>query len=465
MTDSLSGKHVLVIGLGLHGGAIGTIQWLAKQGAVISVSDTKTEKQLASSVEKLKDIPDITYHFGTQDELFLDGVDMVIRNPGVPKKAPVLERARAMNIPVEMDSSLFFEQSVSNNSIGITGSKGKTTTSATIAHVLKALNPLTVAVGIDGVSPLGMLDTVQEKSPVVFELSSWRLEALQEKNMSPHIAVATSIYKDHLNTYASFEEYIHTKKQIILNQQKDDIAILNADDETIRTWKQAVQGTLYWYSLHPLPEQEQGIWIDGETVYMNASQETISICTVSDIPHTSEHELRNKLPAILIGILQEGDSADILQALTTMPALAHRLQLVRKVNEVSYINDSTATMPDATIAALKSFGENPLILILGGSDKALEFKALAQEISLHKNIKHLIWLPGTATDRMKQEILPVTTAHSYYASSMEEAVMTASQYAEEGDTVLLSPGATSFGLFVHEFDRGDAFMRAVKNIT
>lgn len=464
MPLSLTNKHVLVIGLGLHGGAIGTIQWLATQGARIFVSDTKTEEQLAQSAEKLKGIPGISFHFGNQDELDLNGVDIVIRNPGVPRIAPILKRARELAIPIEMDSSLFFAYSPNKNVIGITGSKGKTTTSSAIAHVLKTINPKTVAVGIDGVSPLGMLDTVQEDSPVVFELSSWRLEALQEKKISPHIAVVTSLYRDHLNTYASFEEYLDTKKQIIRDQTEDDSAILNGDDERIRSWKSDVRGTLYWYSLAPLVETEQGIWVDKDAVVARISSNTTQVCTVSDIPHTSTHELRNKLPSILLALLEGAELPTIKQALATMPALLHRLQIVRTVQGVAYINDSAATMPDATIAALKNFSEKPLLLILGGSDKALEFQELAEEISSHPNIQRLIWLPGTAMDRMKEEILPKTNATSHYVRSMEEAVQVASQYAKEGDTVLLSPGATSFGLFLHEFDRGNSFIRAVEQL-
>lgn len=177
-------KHVLVLGLGLHGGAIGTIEWLAKLGATITVSDTKTAEQLTSSIEKLKDMPNITFHFGNQDDIDLSGIDMVVRNPAVPRRAPIIERARAAGIPVEMDSSLFFAHSPSKDVIGITGSKGKTTTSSAIAHVLGALDRKTVAIGIDGISPLGMLEEITAATPVVFEISSWRLEALQEKRLA-----------------------------------------------------------------------------------------------------------------------------------------------------------------------------------------------------------------------------------------------------------------------------------------
>src|SRR3989344_1080548 len=509
------GKHVLVLGLGLHGGAIGTITWLAKQGAIISVSDAKTKEDLVSSIQKLKDIPNISYYFGNQDDLDFAKIDLIIRNPGVPRNAPILDRARKQNISIEMDSSLFFAYSDSKDIIGITGSKGKTTASAAISAVMNAIDSETITVGVDGISPLGALTPLTPASglgplperergttgatfPVVFELSSWRLEALQEKMISPHIAVVTSMYKDHLNTYKSFEEYIDTKKQIIRNQTTEDIAILNADDEKIRTWENDVRGALYWFSLKPLKEHEQGIWIKDRKIFTNPfspigekvprksgrmradhnsttaltpslSQRwergnTQAICSVSDIPPTSPHDLRNKLPAILIGILHGADIPLIITALQNAPAPAHRLQFVRTLDGVRYVNDSSATMPDATIAAIESFQEKPLILILGGSDKALEFQELAQTVASHNNIKHIIWLPGTATRNMKALVSMQTHAKHYDASTMNNAVKTAHSLTRPGDTVLLSPGATSFGLFLHEFDRGDAFIRAVEKL-
>lgn len=487
--ESFSRKHVLVLGLGLHGGAIGNIKWLASQGARITVSDTKSREELELSIRKLSDISGIEYIFGNQDEINLDGVDMVLRNPAVPRKAPILQEAREKNTPVMMDSSIFFNQVGKKRIIGITGSKGKTTTSHAIFHVLKSIIPNTSAVGIDGVSPLGELASISSTtSPIIFEISSWRLEALQETHTSPHIAVCTSIYKDHLNTYASYEEYIEVKKQIIKDQTREDIAILNYDDEIIQTWEKDVKGQLYWYSLKPLPEREQGIWIDEKRVvvrrltspnlsFVRRGDDTVFpspyegegkgdevVCAVSDIPHTSSHELRNKLPAILIALLNNATPEQITSALSAIPPLKHRMQQVREINGVEYINDTTATMPDATIAALKSVSEKPLILILGGSDKALEFENLAKQIANQKNLTHLIWLPGTATERMQQQILPHTTAQSHDAENMNEAVTVAARIAQSGDIVILSPGATSFGLFLHEFDRGDAFIEAVRSL-
>lgn len=463
MTQELADKRVLVIGLGLHGGAIGTIEYLASKGARITVTDKKTAQELASSQEKLSHIPGIAYSLGVETVENISDFDMVIRNPAVPRTSPILAAARENNIPIEMDSSLFFQDCPSLQIIGITGSKGKTTCSNAIAGVLTELFPDTVAVGIDGVSPLGMLPNVTVGSRVVFELSSWRLEALQEHGMSPHIAVVTSIYQDHLNTYSSYEEYIETKKQIIKNQTRDDIAILNADDEILRSWKYTVRGTLYWFSLEPLKEGK-GIWVENDMVYTNIHDTNEQLCAVSTISHVSPHELRNKLPSLLIALLYGAKVEAAVAALSHIAPLAHRMQTVRMVDGATYMNDSAATMPDAAIAAITALAGKRIVLIAGGSDKALEFHNLANTLA-SANISHIIWLPGTATERMKSEIMPHTQATPHDASSMEEAVRIASESAQNGDIVLLSPGATSFGLFLHEFDRGDSFIRAVEALS
>ncbi|HSX25209.1 MAG TPA: UDP-N-acetylmuramoyl-L-alanine--D-glutamate ligase [Candidatus Andersenbacteria bacterium] len=488
--ESFSGKHVLVLGLGLHGGAVGNITWLASEGARVTVSDTKSEKELTKTIQQLSHIPDITYLFGNQDDLDLSNIDYIIRNPAVPRHSAIIETARSKNIPILMDSSIFFSQIDRNRIIGITGSKGKTTTSHAIYHVLKTIFPNTIIVGTDGMSPLksllpltkGELEGLRttqltspspffvrrgNEPPIIFELSSWRLEALQEFHLSPHIAVCTSIYKDHLNTYSSYEEYIDVKKQIIKDQHKDDVALLNYDDEIIRTWEKDVRGKLFWYSVQGLPRETQGakwgIWVDKEDVIIRMNSPEEIICSISDIPYSSPHELRNKLPAIFIALLYGATTDQIINAVRNIPPLQHRMQLVRELDGVQYINDTTATMPDATIAELQYLDQKPLILILGGSDKALEFADLVQAIG-RANIKHIIWLPGTVTQRMQEEIVPHTKTISHDVNTMNEAVSLAHQLARPGDTVLLSPGATSFGLFVHEFARGDAFITAVQNL-
>lgn len=458
-------KKITVMGLGQHGGALGNIQWLAKQEAHLTVTDMKQKKDLTASLEKLKDYPGITYVLGHHRDEDFTAADIVIRNPAVPRKSQFLEKARSAGVSVEMDSSLFFKLSPSTNIIGVTGSKGKTTTTNAIAHILKQHFPQAVAIGIEGTAPLPELEVIHKEDPVVFELSSWRLEALDEYKLSPKIAVFTSIYRDHLNTYASFEDYVETKKTIFKYQKPSDICLLNADDPTIQTWEKEVPSTLYWYSVHELPASKAGIYIHDGSIMVRSPQlfdgKPTPLFTADTIPLLSHHERRNVLPGILIGLLLGIETEKIHESLATLKALPHRLEIVRELKGVKYINDSAATIPDATIAALEALHGKRIVHILGGSDKELLFDDLAQA-ETRATIRTLIFLPGTATERMKQAIV---AQHSQYAItdavSMSDAVQQAYTAAQPGDVVLLSPGATSFGLFKHEFDRGNQFRKAV----
>ena len=320
--------------------------------------------------------------------------------------------------------------------IGVTGSKGKTTTSKAITTVLTRAGVKVVEVGTDGISPLGKLNQITSDTTVVFELSSWRLEALAKYNISPKTAVVTNIYREHLNTYERFEDYIEAKKVIVKYQSCDDNAILNKDDDIVNSWEKDLKSFIHWYSLDDAPQ---------------------------DVTLAGGLQRQNLVPAMIIGGLRGLDEKTVLDAIASIEPLPHRLEPVREFNDVRYINDSAATMPDATIAALDALGDESIVLILGGSDKKLEFDELARKISA-ANIRALVWLPGTATERMQQAILVRNSATSVGTATMQEAVIEARKLAEKNDVVLLSPGATSFGLFKHEFDRGDQFRSAVQDL-
>lgn len=450
--------------MGLHGGAVGTVAWLTSQGANVTITDLKTDVQLKDSLEKLKPYQHVRFVLGRHDEKDFTQADMVIRNPGMPKTSPFLELARQANVPIEMDSSLFFAHCPSADIIGVTGSKGKTTTASAIAVILKQVSSSAVAVGVDGVSPLRELSNISTDSPVVFELSSWRLEALAEKRISPRTAVITSIYPDHLNTYTSFAEYIETKKTIFRFQQENDMAIMNADDATIRNFSHEIKSRLWWYSMADNLVGD-GIYIHNQNVCLKKDGSVTVLFPLAQLPLRYEHERRNLLPAILIGFLRGLTANQIQIALKNIARLPHRLETVRELRGVTYINDSAATMPEATVAALQSFAGKPIVHIAGGSDKKLEFAGLA-EAQGKANLKAIIWLPGNATDRMRKTLFEVApNIPTKDAVSMNEAVAQAEQIASGGDIVLLSPGATSFGLFLHEFDRGNKFREAVLNLS
>jgi UDP-N-acetylmuramoylalanine--D-glutamate ligase len=347
--------------------------------------------------------------------------------------------------------------------IGVTGSKGKTTTAQAITTILKELWPQVQAVGVDGISPLGKLKEITSRTMVIFELSSWRLEALMAKKISPPVAVVTSIYRDHLNTYDSWDDYIATKKSIWQHQGGGDIVILNADDAVIKTWEKEVPSHLWWYAMNYVPDGNAIFVRNGNIVIRQEGQE-VTVMAVDALVVQAEHERRNVLPGILLAYLR-GMAIERLRVVAKkVVGLPHRLEMVREINGVKYINDSTATMPDATIKALQAYQGTPIVHIAGGSDKALLFEELAAAEAA-SSVRAIVWLPGSATERMQADFAKAgVKARMANATSMEEAVAMAAKLAQPGEIVLLSPGATSFGLFVHEFDRGDKFRQAVMGL-
>ncbi len=455
----LKGKKVTVMGVGMHGGGLGVITWLVDQGADITATDMKTEEELGDAVSKMRAMGDIKIVLGGHREEDFTDADLVVRNPAVRRDSEFLELARKNNIPIEMDSTLFFQYAPTKDVVGVTGSKGKTTTSTAITTVLQSINVGAVAVGIDGVSPLGHMREIHEDVPVVFEISSWRLEAMDVAKISPPIAVMTSLYREHLNTYDSFEEYIDTKKVIFRHQDENGIVLLNWDDARLRTWKNDVKGKLYWYGLTEM--REDGIFVKEGNVTVRREGQEQTLFSVAELPVHFEQERRNLLPATLIGLLRGLTPEQLLLALKKFKPLKHRLEVVRELDGVTYINDSAATMPDATVAALRAMQGRPLVLILGGNDKELQFDALGGAVAV-AGVRSLVWLPGDITDTMKTAFQKAgVDMPAYDAPDMSSAVAMARSLAQSGDTVLLSPGATSFALFKHEFDRGDKFREAV----
>jgi UDP-N-acetylmuramoylalanine--D-glutamate ligase len=459
---NLAGKRVTVMGLGLHGGAVGAVRWLAEQGAQITVTDLRGAPALRESVAKLSDLPDIEFVFGKHREEDFSRADMVVRNPAVPRDSELLQIARAAGVPIEMDSGLFFAACPSEDIIGITGTKGKTTCAKTITRLLSGSGRSVVEVGTDRVSPLAELKHVTSETTVVFELSSWRLEALAERRISPRRAVVTSLYPDHLNTYDSLGDYIETKKTIVRYQPQGGVALLNADDPRLAAWAGDVPGKVLWFSRHDLPEGD-GIFVRDHTIWVRTEGRETQLFELATVPLASDHERRNVLPGILLAYLAGETVAKSKRRVQELASLPHRLETVREVRGVVYINDSAATMPDATIAALTALSGKTLIHIIGGGDKELAFAELAQAEQL-ASIRALLFLPGTATEAIRRALAAAfgkAMPPAYDVTDMRAAVTLAAHKSRTGDVVLLSPAATSFGLFAHEFDRGDQFRAAV----
>ncbi len=443
------GKKVVIMGLGLHGGGASAARFFCKQDAKVLVTDLKTKDQLKDSIKKLKDLS-LKYVLGEHREEDFKEADLIVKNPGVPEESSFLKIARENNVPVETDVNVFLELTQALI-IGVTGTKGKSTISSLIYEILKGEKEDVFLAGNIGISPLEILSETSKDSWVILELSSFELEYLKK---SPHIAVVCSIHPDHLNRYKDIEEYIEAKKKIYQFQDSEDFLILNYDDSLVRQMRG--KGQTFFYSKKSVPEENAGCFLRGDGIFFD--KEGRPLAEVGDLQIKGEHNISNALAAISVAKIMEIPEEKIRRGLSNFSGVRDREQVVLEKKGVQYVNDTTATIPEAAIYALKRYAGRGIILIAGGENKGLGYEKMAEEIN--KKAKCLILLPGSASEEIKKEI----GIELILVESMEEAVAKASEKAVEGDVVLMSPGAASFNLFDNEFDRGRHFIKSINKM-
>ncbi|OGI28430.1 MAG: UDP-N-acetylmuramoylalanine--D-glutamate ligase [Candidatus Moranbacteria bacterium RIFOXYA12_FULL_44_15] len=461
--SDLKGKKITVMGLGLHGGGAGAVRFLSLSGAKVTVTDIKSKEELKPSLEKLEDLKDITYVLGQHRTEDFSKADMILKNPAASWMDKYVKLAMDNNVPVEMDSSLFFKL-CENPIIGVTGTKGKTTTATLIYEILKSAGKDAIKVGIGQASVLDKLEDLKKDTVVVFELSSWRLSALGRSKLSPRVAVVTNIYPDHLNYYKSMEEYANDKKNIFLYQARGDVCVINADNEIVRGFEKEIKPKPVKFSKNKI-SNGNSVYLENGSIYFNDGVDERKVVDEKDIKLRGEHNLENVMAAVGAAWAAGVELGAIKKAVLKFEGVAHRLEVVRELDGVKYVNDSAATMPEAAISGLNSFSE-PVVIIAGGSDKNLNMDEFAK--TLAEKAQVIVFLKGAATDKiilaMKKADPSLVDKEFAVADSMEKAVELARREAKEGDVVLLSPGAASFGLFLNEFDRGDKFKEAVKSL-
>ena len=493
-------KKILIMGLGLHGGGVGAAKFFAKAGAKVVATDLRTKKQLRESIRKLKGLP-IKYVLGKHREEDFKNADLIIRNPAVPDESPYLKIARKHKVPIDTDIGIFFElltapKSFSPGSdpvdstgsdpgeqnhpiiIGITGTRGKSTTSALIYKFLKTKYPNTILAGnirksvlselpkifrichpeakpkdlinkectacMRFFTPLRLVQNDNYRSFIVLELSSWQIEGLAKHKKSPHIAVITTIQPDHLNRYKEMKEYIEAKKGIFKFQKNNDFLFLNQNDEIIKNFANEAKSRTLFFRAREANKYQTNL--------------------------LGTHNLSNIAAAVKVARHFEVGENAIKKVLKNFKGLEGRIQPIAIIKGVKYINDTTATTPDAAIAAINAITNqyplfsNHLILIAGGADKNLDFKNLAKLIT--RKVKKLILLKGAATEKIKKELAAsgLPPAASVEVNSMHKAVEIAYNVTKRGDIILLSPACASFGMFRHEFERGEKFNRAVSRL-
>ncbi|MFH1597647.1 MAG: UDP-N-acetylmuramoyl-L-alanine--D-glutamate ligase [Patescibacteria group bacterium] len=455
----LKNKKVVLMGLGVLGGGLGTAKYLAQSGARLLITDLKSAKELKDSLKELKKYRNIRYVLGQHRQQDFRGKDLIVKNPGVPNNSAYLKIARKHNIPIETDTSLFF---LINQGpvIGITGSKGKSTTATLVYQIFKEAKRQPVLAGNIRVSALSQLKKIKKRTPVILELSSWQLNSIKKHKSSPFVSVITNIFPEHLNRYSGIKAYVADKKLIFQNQTESDFVVLNKDNKITRQLGQEVVSQRYWFSRKYFSD-ENGCYIKSDFIFFRQNGREQKVIRVADIKVRGTHNLENILAAVCIAKIYGLGTKSVHRAVTQFKGLEDRLQLVKNYHGVKYYNDTTATHPEAVIAALDSF-ESKVILIAGGADKKLNFAALAKKIK--QRARFLILLKGNASNKLLNELNKVKFNNLVIVDTMPRAVKVAQFVAIANDIVLLSPGAASFNLFINEFDRGGQFKQCVKGL-
>ena len=461
----LKNKKITIMGLGLFGGGAGLARFLVHRGARLIVTDLKTEAQLASSLTTLDGLP-LEFHLGGHRETDFKDVDMVMVNPAVPKDSKFLQIARENNVPLETEMNLFFKMCRAAI-LGVTGTKGKSTTTALIGEMLRCRGR---KVWVGGNIGLGysLLERVDEIGPddlVVLELSSFQLEDLRKLKMSPHVCIVTNVAPNHLDRHGTYAEYMEAKKNVIRFQNPGDYCILNLDDQELRKWPRETKAKVFWFSTRDAIKR--GTFLENGNVHMRLGEggpgEVIVSC-LPDVKLPGAHNVANILAASCAAFLMGARREHIDKALRGFSGLEHRLEFVCDRDGVHYYNDSIATTAESAIAGLRSF-KGPLVLIAGGYDKGTPFDGFAEECAKHTKCVILI---GKTAQKIGELIATAKggrdTPQILFASSLEEAVRSAVNVSQRGDTVLLSPACASYDMFVNFEDRGRQFKSLVKGL-
>lgn len=430
------GKKITVMGLGLLGRGVGDARYLASCGAELIVTDLKSKEALASSLEQLAEFPNITYVLGEHRLEDFRGRDYILKAAGVPLDSPFLQEAAKEGTPVKMSASWFAELA-GIPVIGITGTRGKSTTTHMLHEILAAAGKQVILGGnVRGVSTLALLPEVTPAHLALFELDSWQLQGFGDGHMSPNISIFTTFYPDHLNYYhGNLEAYLADKANIFRYQNADDVLILGAQCSALVQEKYAheIQGHVQVGDAANLPADWQ-LQIPGD------------------------HNRYAAALALLAARALEVPDAVSKHALEVFAGVPGRLEKVGVVQGITVYNDTTATTPDATLAALHSFPgeEQKTLLIMGGADKDLDMSELLA--ALPSSTKEVLLLAGTGTERIRSS-LPEAPVFS----SLQEAIVYAFAHASEGDILLFSPAFASFGMFANEYDRGDQFTALIRS--
>ena len=446
----LSGKKVLVIGFGVSG--IAAAELLEKHGAKVVLFDQKPSEKALANVQAMEHFTGETA-VGSLTEAQEEGIEMLVISPGVPIDSPMVNHFRDKGVLISGDIELAY-QCAKGKLAAITGTNGKTTTTALTGQILREEYPSTFVVGNIGDPYTREADKMTEESATAAEISSFQLETIHE--FHPQVSAILNITPDHLNRHHTMQCYIETKESIVRNQTAEDVCVLNYEDEELRRFGQDITPRVVWFSSRR--KLEEGLYLQGEEIYLAQGGESRFLLNIHELKLLGEHNYENVMAAIAIGLGMGVPEEKVLHACREFVAVEHRIEYVDEINGVKYYNDSKGTNVDAAIKGIQAM-ITPTCLIGGGYDKGSTYDEWIE--SFDGKVKKLVLIGQTA-----DAIEACARAHGFTAiektDSLEHAVAICAAAAEPGESVLLSPACASWGMFENYEQRGRLFKEYVR---
>jgi UDP-N-acetylmuramoylalanine--D-glutamate ligase len=459
MKTNWTGTRVLILGAARQGLALA--RWLSLHGARVTMSDMRGEEDLRVARESLAEYP-IQWALGGHPLELLDSTDVLCLSGGIPLTLPIVAEAMKRGIPLANDSQIFMEV-VPCKTIGITGSAGKTTTTTLVGNMAKNAYGEKAYVGGNIGDPLiNYVDHMKADDIAILELSSFQLDQM---TVSPNVAAILNITPNHLDRHGTMQAYTTAKARILEFQSKEDVAVLGKDDKGAWSLRHKVKGKLYTFSLQELDEGWNGAYLQDSLLNLRDGEAYLPLILREKISLRGDHNVANVLAAFTIGHASGFPLDAMLEAAEEFRGVPHRLELVRELRGVRWYNDSIATAPERSMAAIRAF-EEPIVLMLGGRDKNLPWEELLRLVK--ERVDHVV-LFGEAAEKIEKTARSIGLRDERFtvtrANGLREAVTKSAEVAQAGDVVLLSPGGTSFDEFKDFAERGERFREWVLELS
>jgi len=472
-----SHKKVLIFGLGIHGGGTASALFFLKNGAQVRVTDIRTEEVLYESIKKILAVTSkVSFTIGSHSQKDIEWADIIVLNPGVSPEIPLINLAQKFGKEITNEADIFLKFCPCP-AIGITGTRGKTTTTSWIHTLLSTTNEHVVLTGNSSETPmLSVLENLQSYSSVVVELSSYQLELVKN---SPSTAVITNLSRDHLNRHKTMESYAKSKAHIFTFQKKEEKCILNFENEWTPFFEKIPhEGEKFYFNLSSQDKLRKGLVHEHGKLYFKEKNNILNELwdTKGFIQHWGQHNFENACAASLATYLNGMSWESIFRGWNTLHTVRFRQEKIFDNGTLTIINDTTATSPAGTIAALQRFASTELVLICGGTDKSLDFTEWARVVAHTVLPENIYFLSGSATEKMKESLQNIHFPWARSTESNDPKSLITSAYTKAKKislrdvaqsshptrvTLLFSPGAASFELFKHEFDRGLQFEKII----